>query len=362
VKTSEIADLGAPDSAQENERVQFMRKQSEELAKKIDAVRFNWGKFALFSLAGILVAMIATICADKWLLEKYNKEIDDAYLITVHRYNIQAKDVAEADSRVIDCMQNFKRQKNPDEIKGELKECGENGVLPAAADTHQSDTFDPALLAVVGALVGAALFPVIYLAVITFYRALLGRERNRIEYRIIQIKAQQLQDQIGKDFFTTLVKINFKYLDQYYYQTQEQANKSFMLSLYASIGGAVIIGFGILYLMIGKAERVSYLTTASGIASEFISAVFFYLYNKTVLKMGEYHQKLVLTQNLGISLKITENLPEAERVQAQQMLVSQLTSNINGYLANHVHVPAQASEAAAQLPLPIRRAVEAATG
>jgi hypothetical protein len=39
VKTSEIADLGAPDSAQENERVQFMRKQSEELAIKIGEVQ-----------------------------------------------------------------------------------------------------------------------------------------------------------------------------------------------------------------------------------------------------------------------------------------------------------------------------------
>jgi hypothetical protein len=61
--------------------------------------------------------------------------------------------------------------------------------------------------------------------------------------------------------------------------------------------------------------------------------VFFYLYNRTVLKMGEHHKKLVLTQNIGIALKITDLLPHGEKAQAQCALVGQLTFNINQFLS-----------------------------
>jgi hypothetical protein len=201
-------------------------------------------------------------------------------------------------------------------------------------------------LMVISMLLGLFIFPVAYFFGVPFYKSLLEKERYRIEFKIIQTKAQQLQDNIGQDFFTTLVRINFKYLDQYYFQTQEQANKSFMLSVYASIGGGLIIAVGILSLLFGKAANVSYVTTASGLVSQFIAAVFFYLYNQTVLKMGEYHQKLVLTQNIGIALKISESLPVDGRAKAQQLLVEQLTSDINAHLSGNAFMPASVATTA----------------
>ena len=54
------------------------------------------------------------------------------------------------------------------------------------------------------------------------------------------------------------------------------------------------------------ALKYPYVVTAAGILSEFIAAVFFYLYNKTIQKMREYHQKLVLTQNISLALKISD--------------------------------------------------------
>ena len=38
----------------------------------------------------------------------------------------------------------------------------------------------------------------------------------------------------------------------------------------------------------------SYVTCASGVVTEFIASIFFYLYNKTVSSMSKYHNKLVL--------------------------------------------------------------------
>ena len=82
----------------------------------------------------------------------------------------------------------------------------------------------------------------------------------------------------------------------------------------------------------------AYVSAASGVLGEFIAAVFFYLYNRTILKMGQYHQKLVITQNVSLALKIAEGLPEAERVKAQLELIHQLTHDVNRYLTE-THEP-----------------------
>jgi hypothetical protein len=141
-------------------------------------------------------------------------------------------------------------------------------------------------------------------------------------------KAEALQDELEKDFFTNLVRINFKYLDKYYLQTQEQGDKSFLLCCAAALIGLMIIIAGII-LMFTEKTTPAYLTTAAGALSEFIAAVFFYLYNKTILSMGTYHQKLVITQNIALALKITGDFPDQER-----------TKDVNQLLAG-VPVPAK---------------------
>lgn len=142
---------------------------------------------------------------------------------------------------------------------------------------------------------------------------------------------KKLQDNLEDDFVTNLVKLNLKYIDQYYEQTQAHANKSFLLSLVVAVLGFAIIGIGIFMVFQGKTEP-AYVTTAGGVISEFIAAVFFYLYNRTVIKMSEYHRKLVLTQNVSLALKISETLPKEEKVKAQQELVSRLSQDINAHL------------------------------
>lgn len=143
---------------------------------------------------------------------------------------------------------------------------------------------------------------------------------------------------IEEDFFTKLVKINFRYIDQYYYQTQQQANKSFRLSAVAATVGFGIVIVGIVMMFWGIAQP-AYVTTAVGLISEFVSAVFFYLYNRTILKMGEYHEKLVLTQNISVALKIAEGLPEKARIQSQQTLIERLTQDVNLYLSDNPVIP-----------------------
>jgi hypothetical protein len=157
---------------------------------------------------------------------------------------------------------------------------------------------------------------------------------RQIDQQLAAARTDSLQNSLEEDFFTKLVKINFKYIDQYYLQTQEQADKSFLLSAIVALAGFGVLVVGVVLLYVGRDVDTSRIVVGAGVLSEFIAAVFFYLYNRTILKMGEYHQKLVLTQNVSLALKIAESLPDDARVAAQSELVRQLSSNVNAYLVS----------------------------
>ena len=181
------------------------------------------------------------------------------------------------------------------------------------------------------ALVGAALGAGLYTVGIGYLQLVFQVGERSIGSQLLKAGAAQLQDTIEVDFVTKLVQINFKYLDQYYEQTQNQANKSFVLSAFASLVGLAIVGLGIVMMFSGLVEP-AYVTTAAGVASEFIAAVFFYLYNRTISKMSDYHDKLVVTQNISLALKIAEGLGDQARQEAHKQLIDRLSENVNQYL------------------------------
>lgn len=76
----------------------------------------------------------------------------------------------------------------------------------------------------------------------------------------------------------------------------------------------------------------SYITCASGLITEFIAAIFFYLYNKTIISMSKYHNKLVLSHNISIALKVADTLPEEDKAKSKNLIISQLLKDINSYL------------------------------
>ena len=77
----------------------------------------------------------------------------------------------------------------------------------------------------------------------------------------------------------------------------------------------------------------SYITCATGVIIEFISSIFFYLYNRTVASMGNYHDKLVLSQNISIALKAVDSIENSEmKDDLKAMTVRELLKEINSYL------------------------------
>jgi hypothetical protein len=171
----------------------------------------------------------------------------------------------------------------------------------------------------------------LYWYVISFQRMQQQIVNATISAKEVAEKADKLQDSLGDDFVTNLVKINFKYIDKYYLQTQQQADRSFSLSLWVSVIGFIIIAAGIVLLFI-TGGPAAYVATGSGILGEFIAAIFFYLYNKTILSMGDYHRKLVITQNIALALKISEGLPGSKKADSQVLLVKSLTEDVNHLL------------------------------
>jgi hypothetical protein len=170
-----------------------------------------------------------------------------------------------------------------------------------------------------------------YWYVVFMLKMALQSKLRQIDRKLIQLGAESLQENIDEQFFTKLVKINFKYIDQYYMQTQEQADKSFKITLMASIAGLIMIAIGIGMMLFNRTSP-AYVTTATGVISEFIASVFFYLYNKTIMKMSQYHQKLVITQNISLALKITEDMTGIEKTKSQELIIDRLTSEVNKHL------------------------------
>jgi len=178
----------------------------------------------------------------------------------------------------------------------------------------------------------------IYSYVIFIIRTAAQHSIRRIEMQLAKFGSDELKDKLEENFFTKLVQINFKYLDQYYLQTQEQAEKSFRLSVFVSIAGFLIIATGIFILYYrpnGNEKIAGYVTTGAGTLSQFISAVFFYLYNQTILKMSQYHQKLVLTQNISLALKMTDDMDKESKTKALEILIDRLTADVNKYLTDN---------------------------
>lgn len=171
-----------------------------------------------------------------------------------------------------------------------------------------------------GSLMSA--FLIVYMCLIT------EMAESSIRSKINAYEAENIKDDVVEDIFENSIRMSYKYLDQYYLQTKEQAQKGFLATMLVAGFGALLIAGGIVAMYFGVVEP-SYITCGAGVITEFISAVFFYLYNKTVSSMSKYHNKLVLSHNISTALKVAETLPENQQIEAKNLIVSELLRDIN---------------------------------
>ena len=156
-------------------------------------------------------------------------------------------------------------------------------------------------------------------------------QESQIRRKMLEYEVEDIKEEVQEDVFENSIKMSYKYLDQYYLQTREQAQKGFFVTVCVSAIGAILLGIGIVAMFLEKTEP-SYVTCASGVITEFIAAIFFYLYNKTIVSMSKYHNKLVLSQNISIALKVADTLPSDDKTKSKNKIIEELLKDINSYL------------------------------
>lgn len=152
--------------------------------------------------------------------------------------------------------------------------------------------------------------------------------------KLLDLEADILKNEVeNEDVFENSIKMSYKYLDQYYHQTRAQAQKGFLITLCVAITGFLLIGGGVIAMFLEKTTP-AYITCAAGVITEFVSSVFFYLYNKTVTSMSKYHDKLVLSHNVSVALKVADSLPEELKHEAKQNIINEIVKDVNNHLIN----------------------------
>ena len=129
---------------------------------------------------------------------------------------------------------------------------------------------------------------------------------------------EKLEGAKGDDVFKYVLLIIVSALEGYVAQTRIQAEESFSLSKVIAVAGFVLLVAGIalgFYTSIagkGKLEA-SYLASIAGIVTELISGVFFYLYNRTLQQLNLFHDKLVMTEKMAMSLLASSLVSDATK-------------------------------------------------
>lgn len=142
---------------------------------------------------------------------------------------------------------------------------------------------------------------------------------NNLRERINVLKLQKsnIDEDIRVEnesaYFESLVNINIRNLEEYYELVKTSNKSSFYVSLGMSLLGTILIASGLVTSYLNKEiQNISYIATASGVLIEIISALLFYLYNRTIIQLKGYHDSLLDVQNILLSFKLIEDIKNEE--------------------------------------------------
>lgn len=175
---------------------------------------------------------------------------------------------------------------------------------------------------------------VIWIIAIFFLLAIIGSDVERLNHELdgLEDSRKIYESFLGINdetkYFHKLVQININNLREYYSLIKIHTAQSFRTSLFVGILGFTLIIAGVaIGFFRNDLKDISYLTGSVGVLTEFISGVFFYLYNKTVRELKGYHDSLLEVQNVLMSFKLVEDL------QSQETKAEMIKAMI-GYLVN----------------------------
>jgi hypothetical protein len=166
-------------------------------------------------------------------------------------------------------------------------------------------------------LTGWALFAwILILGVIVYLYGRLDDWKRAKEFNLTKVFAEtqaekksyveKLEEAQKDDVFRYMLLMNASALEGYVTQARIQAEQSFKLSKVVALLGfgllCVGIAMGILFTLAGNNNlSAAYLASIAGVLAEFISGVFFYLYNKSLQQINLFHDKITTSQQISMS-------------------------------------------------------------
>lgn len=144
-------------------------------------------------------------------------------------------------------------------------------------------------------------------------------------YQAVEKSMERLSN-IEKDDVKGTAASQIELLSRFYDLSLSQAQRSFRWALIASIVG---LGFFIIAIafMIGSNKDIANVALIGGGIIQFISAVNFYIYNKTLSQLTLFQGRLETTQRFLLANSLTESLSDEYRDKTRAKLIDQLASS-----------------------------------
>lgn len=122
---------------------------------------------------------------------------------------------------------------------------------------------------------------------------------------------KDVQNQPDYDIFKLLYK-NVRESTEYYIISKRQANKSFTLAIISCFLGVIIyIGGFLIVAFLDK--NITILTTIAGTIVELIAGLSFWMYNKCLKQLNEYHKRLSSTEKYLTSIQLADKMESNRR-------------------------------------------------
>jgi len=113
-------------------------------------------------------------------------------------------------------------------------------------------------------------------------------------------------------------------LQEYYEVNLDHARWSFWAALGSVVVGLIVLLVGVYMLYTKSGIEAGVTATVAGVLSEFISATFFYLYNKNLKQLNLFYEKLIKFQDTYWAMGLVNHLPESERAGMWKVIITKL--------------------------------------
>ncbi len=145
------------------------------------------------------------------------------------------------------------------------------------------------------------------------------KKENRTIKQETEDIVKDIQNQPDYDVFKLLYK-NVRESTEYYIISKRQANKSFTLAIISCLLGVIIYICGFLIVAILDKD-ITLFTTISGTVVELIAGLSFWVYNKCVKQLSEYHKRLSSTEKYLTSIQMADKMTESGREEMYKWLI-----------------------------------------